>query len=162
MTHPPLVCGLESFHAKLSKSCATPGFYQLIDFIDFSLELAMGIIVQLIAKNPWDALMLVIKFERGWLHFNDFFLTKKQRDFFFSSVFFFLFSGGNSLYFPKISITQHWKFRKKKKRKSPAPLNADHLKSWKKWMKLKLPFPQDTKDSQQFAHGLDVYSCEQF
>jgi hypothetical protein len=56
---------LESFHAKLSKSCATPGFYQLIDFIDFSLELAMGIIVQLIAKTHEMHLMFVIKFERG-------------------------------------------------------------------------------------------------
>jgi hypothetical protein len=94
--------------------------------------------------------------------FQWFFSDKKTKEFFFLVFSFFLFSGGNSLYFPKISITQHWKFRKKKKRKSPAPLNADHLKSWKKWMKLKLPFPQDTKDSQQFAHGLDVYSCEQF
>ncbi len=35
------------------------------------------------SKNPWDVLMFVIKFERDWLHFNDFFLTKKG-DFFFS------------------------------------------------------------------------------
>jgi hypothetical protein len=114
------------------------------------------------AKNPWDPLMFVIKCERGWLHFNDFFLTKKG-DFFFLS--FFIFSGGNLFNFPKNSITQHWKFRKKKKKKKKALLySMQIIIELKEMDETKItPFHKTQKNSHRFAHELDVYySCEQF
>ncbi len=111
------------FMQSWAKSCGTLArVYQLIDL---SLELAMGIIVMAQTHEIHWCLSSSVREVREIDSISMIFFWQKKGIFFFSHFSFFW---GKSLYFPKISFTQHWKFRKKKKKKkkSPIPLNANH------------------------------------